>query len=156
MVPPRPASIEAAKGAWQKATSDRERAQHRHREAVRQQREQVAGQPTVITGAEVDELGAAIGGLIEAEQQAKQKFDEEMAAYQTSCSDTLGQPLADYQAAIISKITEIEALLRQGVDLHSAARANGVDLPNKVPGLCIHLITHVVEQARRILGRAAA
>jgi hypothetical protein len=155
-VPPRPASIDAARQTWQKVTAERERAQQRHREAVRQQGEQVAGQPTVITAAQVDELGASIAGFIVAEQQAKQKFDAEVAAYQQVSSEALRQPLADYQAEITTKIADLEALLRQGVELHSAARANGVKLASGVPGLCAHLITHIVGHARRILGKANA
>jgi hypothetical protein len=155
-VPSRPESIESARKVWQTATADREQAQQRHREAVRRQREQVAGQPTVITAAQVDELGAAIAGFVEAERTAKQKFEAEVTSYQDTCREALGKPLADYQAAIAAKIGEIEALLRNGVDLYSAARATGVELPSKVPGLCGHLITHVVEPARRILGMANA
>jgi chromosome segregation ATPase len=156
IVPLRPASIEAAKSAWQKAKADRERAQEQHREAVRQQREQVAGQPTVITAAQVDELGAAIAGFVEAERTAKQKFEAEITSYQETCSEALRKPLTDYHAELATKIGDLESLLRQGADLQSAARANGVKLPSKVPGLCGYLITHVVEQARRILGSADA
>ncbi|HEV2901527.1 MAG TPA: hypothetical protein VGX71_27545 [Pseudaminobacter sp.] len=155
-VPARPASIEAARKAWQTATADREQAQQRHRDASRQLGEQVAGMPVMITTAQVDELGAAIAGLVEAEQQAKQKFDAEVTSYQETCSDALRQPLGDYHAELATKLDELETLLRRGVDLQSAARANGVKLPSKVPGLCGHLITHVVEQARRILGSADA
>src|SRR5687768_1504019 len=97
-VPPRPASIQAAKDAWQTAKADREQAQQRHREAARRQADQVAGQPTVITSAQVDELGAAIAGFVDAEQAAKQKFEDEVTSYQGACSEALGKPLAEYHA----------------------------------------------------------
>ncbi|RVC80210.1 hypothetical protein EN745_13630 [Mesorhizobium sp. M4A.F.Ca.ET.022.05.2.1] len=137
-LPEKPASIAEAEEALRIATAARQEAQGRHIEAGRQYFNQVAGQPPRITAKEVDEIGATLQPLFDAESNARARRDEEIQAFEASIGPTVLEPIGRLRTAIDEAIDHLETLLGHGAAFRARAVAAGVDLSkiSRLPGIC--------------------
>lgn len=128
VIPERPASIAQAEEALQKAVAAREEGQARHIEAGRRLANQPLGQPPTISQRDVDEIGATLQPLFDAEKEARAVRDEEVRLFEMSIGPSLAEPLAAYRQAVGEALDNLEALLRQGAGFAAKARAARFDL----------------------------
>ncbi|RWL47206.1 MAG: hypothetical protein EOR60_09590 [Mesorhizobium sp.] len=141
VVPQPPASIAAAEEALRKATSAREEGQQRHIEAGRRLANQPLGQPPQISQRDVDEIGATLQPLFDAEAKAKAYRDEQVQAFEQSIGPSLAEPLKQFRQAVGQALNDLEELLAQGAAFSAGARAARFDLSriDKLPATCEHM-----------------
>ncbi|RWA62125.1 hypothetical protein [Mesorhizobium sp.] len=137
-LPEKPASIAEAEAALRKAVAAREEGQARHIEAGRKLANQPLGQPPTIRQRDVDEIGALLQPLFDAEKQAKARRDEEVQEFEASIGPALVEPIGKLRTAIDEAIDNLEALLGHGAAFRARAAAAGFDLAkvSRLPGIC--------------------
>ncbi|OBQ94162.1 hypothetical protein [Mesorhizobium sp. AA23] len=137
VIPERSASIAKAEEALQKAVAAREEGQARHIEAGRRLANQPLGQPPTISQRDVDEIGATLQPLFDAEKEARAVRDEEVRLFEMSIGPSLAEPLAAYRQAVGEALDTLEGLLRQGAAFAAKARQARFDLKphSRLPGV---------------------
>ncbi|RUT88131.1 MULTISPECIES: hypothetical protein [unclassified Mesorhizobium] len=155
VIPERPASIDEAEQALQKAAQARQEGQRRHIEAGQRLASQRLGEPPTITAKEVDDFGFELAPLFAAENEARGHRDQIVEAFDASIAPAILAPLKDYRAAIGEALDNLEALLGHGVVFKTKATAAGFDLSkiSRLPGACPALIERL-KLVRAVLDHA--
>ncbi|ESY72803.1 hypothetical protein X743_14960 [Mesorhizobium sp. LNHC252B00] len=156
VIPERPAAIAEANVALQQATVARQAEQHRHVEAGQQLAAQRLGEPITITQAEVEEIGAGLAPLFEAEEAAKTLRDDAMQAFQATIGPAVSPQLKAYRQAVSQTIADLEQLLKLGPEFKRKALLAGIDLNriDRLPGFT-PLLLERLDHLRKALDRAA-
>ncbi|WIW51138.1 hypothetical protein LRP31_18775 [Mesorhizobium mediterraneum] len=149
-IPPKPAAIAEAEGAWREAVAELQAAQARHREMHRSYFGQVPGQPPSITGADVDKAGQEIAPYQQKERDAMKALEGQRAAFEAELA-SLKPKIDAYRNAIGTKLDELEDLIGVGVLFYAASVQANVKLPSKLPGRCQGMLQHGIAMTRKIL-----